>query len=214
MPSKAALPRNEVISDYFPMTREELGVPAVPMIRLGGTEDADHSRTVPQPHATFSADKAQRSSEFTVAARSRSNTITEPTTSPALKSLPDGAPGHDVRFVVRQKDREPSLAEMAQAAFPEGASPLLPSSSSVVVPQSRDYPYWLVALFQIVLGTMVVILVVKFANLIRESTSGPTRQVMVPNQMQTEEPLESRTATWVGSREIGNSGSEAPGYGY
>lgn len=214
MPSKAAVPTNEVISDYFPMSREELGVPAIPLIRLGAAEVTESSRTVPQPHAIFSTEKPQRTAEFTVAARAKAAALPAAATSPTTGPLPEGNRGNDVRFVIRQKEREPSLAEMARAAFPQGTSPLSPATENISAPKSRDYPYWLVALFQIVLGTIVVILVVKFANLIRETTSGPTQQVMVPSQKVPAETVTSRTATWLGSHSTGNTNSESPGHGY
>lgn len=207
MPSNAAVPTNEVISDYFPMSREELGVPAIPLIRLGVAETAESARTVPQPHAVFSTEKPQRSAEFTVAARAKAAALSAPATSPTTRPLPQVDRGNDVRFVIRQKESDPSLPEMVHTA-------IAPTTANGAALQASDYPYWLVALFQIVLGTIVVILVVKLANLNRESTSGPTRQVMTPSQPSPAETVASRAATWLGSHAIGNTGSESPGHGY
>lgn len=110
--------------------------------------------------------------------------------------------GPDVRFVSRaEASGSPSLAEMAAAAFPPGKLPWdinsaatpnqpptrssawfagdldLATSVAAATRLSRtvpaNYPYWLVALIQILVGTMLVIMVVRFANSKRESAASP-----------------------------------------
>lgn len=117
----------------------------------------------------------------------------------------------------------PSLAEMAAVAFPPGQVPWAASpAESQAKPQtdepthgaftwggdlsialaaatrrsrqaSGDYPYWVVALIQILIGTILVIMVVNFANARRE-----TAATAAPIVEQTEPADTGLRISWLG----------------
>ncbi len=132
----------------------------------------------------------------------------------------------DVRFAPRTTEpASPSLAEMAAAAFPPGqvpweASPAKPTSDTADAtsrmftsgggdfsialaaatrrsrPASGDYPYWIVALIQILIGTILVIMLVNFANARRETatTAAPTAAQPEPGETGLQISWMGRTA--------------------
>lgn len=186
MSLKTTEPRHRNSLDYFPMTRDELDVPGIPHIRLSAIDTTDSITRIPSPHIASRNDSQTHTAGFTVATRSTpvpqipipESTVTQIGSSvfPAPVESPLET---DVRFVTRSRGKQPSLEEMALQAFPPGQSPLNGgvSSPSNIAKKGKDYPYWLVACVQIVIGTLLVILVVKFANLVRESTDFAPREV-------------------------------------
>lgn len=203
MTTKTATSRNHNLSEFFPMTREELAVPSIPHIRLTAPEAPENRGSIPTPHAGNWATSPVYTTAFTVAARSstasnqadttHSSAVPVPAPSvPAPARLPqptriESIPvatspiGSDVRFVTRSRPGQPTLEEMAREAFSPGESPFVGTSDkSDLATQTREYPYWAVALVQIAIGTLLVILVVKFANLMRESTDFAPQQVLTP----------------------------------
>jgi hypothetical protein len=114
---------------------------------------------------------------------------------------------------------------MAAAAFPPGqvpweASPAKPTSDTADAtsrmftsgggdfsialaaatrrsrPASGDYPYWIVALIQILIGTILVIMLVNFANARRETatTAAPTAAQPEPGETGLQISWMGRTA--------------------
>jgi hypothetical protein len=110
-------------------------------------------------------DPPRAAAEFTVAVRTQRKSIAKPV-KPSTVRLPE------VRF-------------SRNAALPRtgGNSELhtsTVSSFAVSPPETRvhppsAYPYWLVALVQIILGTLLVILLVKFTQLIKDSSQSPSQ---------------------------------------
>jgi hypothetical protein len=198
MTTKTATSRNQNLSEFFPMTREELAITSIPHIRLAAPEAPENRGSIPTPHAGNWATSQGYTTAFTVAARSGTasnqadNTHSSAVPVPAPSRSPQSARiesipvmtspiGSDVRFVTRSRPGQPTLEEMAREAFSPGESPFIGTSDkSGLATQTREYPYWAVALVQIAIGTLLVILVVKFANLMRESTDFAPQQVLTP----------------------------------
>jgi len=139
----------------------------------------------------------------------------------------------DVRFAARTAAQAPpSLAEMAAVAFPPGQVPWetsptkahanhseptggsFASSSGVsnvsaAVPRrprtvTSAYPYWMVALIQILIGTLLVIMVVRFANARRE-----TAATTAPAVGRTEPSFSGQPITWLGRPAPANNATDA-----
>lgn len=153
--------------------------------------------------------------------------------------------GPDVCFAARVTTQpSPSLAEMAAVAFPPGQIPWeshsvgprsrpqdgaaalssggvdLATSLAAATRRSRttsaSYPYWLVALIQIFIGTMLVIMVVKFANTQRESAANtaPTTTRGAATTTTSHVPGQSDESaglriTWFGRQASADHGSNA-----
>lgn len=222
---------NPNIRAYYPMSREELDVPAIPHFRVSAEMASDAPFPIPAPHMRGSS--PSQSASFTIASRllpvpispSHGSSATPveqsdgrfpPIGTPDLTSKPTNAPSNtDVRFAPKASIHNPTLEEMARDAFPPGQSPLsgLPSDNATES-KANDYPYWVVALVQIAIGTLLVILVVKFANVVRESTDFAPRQVLVPAQPDSSFASGSSRVSLLGNSKTSGQATPLRPYGF
>lgn len=210
MSLKTTEPRHRNSLEYFPMTRDELDVPGIPHIRLAPIDSTDSVTRVPSPHIASRSDSQPHAAGFTVATRStpgRQIPVQESTVTQIGASVfpvpVESALETDVRFVTRSRAKQPSLEEMALQAFAPGQSPLnggVPSPSNIAT-KGKDYPYWLVACVQIVIGTLLVILLVKFANVVRASTDFAPREVRIHTSPDSSFDSERSRVSLLGHRE-------------
>jgi hypothetical protein len=229
MSLKTADPRHQDLGEFFPMTRDELSVPTIPHIRLATPVATDFRKSVSAPHIGMTPATEPHHAAFTVAARSLSvpdSTLNSSigTSSPIPSSGQPLVPvpiDSDVCFVTRASRNQPSLEEMARQAFAPGQSPLLSPGAAPAVQvtpatqaKSKDYPYWVVALVQVVIGTLLVILVVKFANLMRESSEYAPRQVLAPNPSDSSRTSERSRVSLLGQSDTSRQTKPFQPYGF
>ncbi len=222
------------------MPREELEVPGIPHFRVSAEVALDSPPLIPSPHIDLRTKSESESASFTIATRSLTvpNQATVPnnpthgspftapivqpvspvpeTDIPAVATEPPNKRAHaDVRFVANAFVLNPTLEEMAREAFPPGQSPLsvLPSENANEA-KANDYPYWVVALVQIAIGTLLVILVVKFANIVRESTDFTPRQVLVPARPDSRFASESSRVSLLGNSKTSGNATPLRPYGF
>jgi hypothetical protein len=200
------------------------------------------TRSQAGPHADFSFEDNSHRPEFTVAARSTpfyqtssaaivSTNLTSSLVSDGMLNMKaakqysasqavaiateQDAEISDVRFATRNMSNGRGLAEMTPAELRSAPSLSLASSEPSTSQSKRDdYPYWVVALIQIVIGTIFVILVVKFATLIRESTESPSRQVLVPTPSDEPAPSVISQVSWLGNSQTSTSSLQSPANGF
>lgn len=230
MSLKTVDPRHQDLGEFFLMTREELSAPTIPHIRLASLVATEVRKSVPTPHIGSTPAIESHHAAFTVAARSLPAPDSPPNSSPTsppihssgqpMVSVPidssiDSPIDSDVRFVTRASRNQPSLEEMALQAFVPGQSPLLsPAATPASQAKPKDYPYWVVALVQVVIGTLLVILVVKFANLVRESSDFAPRQVLVPDPSDSSQVSERSRISLLGQSETSRQTKPFHPYGF
>ncbi|MDP1563631.1 MAG: hypothetical protein Q8M16_19805 [Pirellulaceae bacterium] len=205
------------------MTRDELNVPGIPHIRLSAIDATDSVTRIPSPHVVAWNDSQTHTAGFTVATRSMPVPEIPVAESPVPQvnssgfSVPvESQVETDVRFVTRSSAKQPSLEEMALQAFHPGQSPLIggvPSHSNIAK-KGSDYPYWVVACVQIVIGTLLIILVVKFANLVRESTDFAPREVRMRTQPASSLEAERSRVSLLGLSEPSRQSTPFRPYGF
>ncbi len=197
----------DLVSNFYPLPRQQLDVPAIPLLRLkpiakqSARDGAGSTAQVARDGAGHTVTRQAVAHPFTVAARmSASHSQVTPPVEPSRR-LPDvrfavspswdgaGAPyTSNVGWATEEISASPSFERVAvaqEAPMDNAQAGLEPKAKGLVA----RYPFWMTALAQIVIGTLIVILLVKFANLVRDSF-GIKRPVSASTVMGWEEGSE------------------------
>ena len=182
MPTPSRTTRRQESAAFYPLTREQLAVPSVPLYRLQRADrPAADGAATEGPHAIFSGEVAgdfplSAAERSGVATRTRVGNATPECIEPATTALPRSPDTRQLRYdppeLSSGLEARPDVRFVIKSA-PQ-INPIKPIRSvkpvgPAVSEAAGQYPYWFTALVQIVIGTIVVILLVKFANLVRES---------------------------------------------
>ena len=182
MPTQSRTTRRQESAAFYPLTREQLAVPSVPLFRLQRADrPAADGAATEGPHAVFSR---ETTSDFPVSSPERTGVPTQTSVGNATpESIKPASTALPRSFETRQLRYDPPEVSSGFEARPDvrfviksapQINPIKPIRSvkpvgPAVSEGAGQYPYWFTALVQIIIGTIVVILLVKFANLVRES---------------------------------------------